>query len=130
MLWTAQGALTLAYATEGTRGRLIALFWVRFDSGLDVILEANPVFYQAIFNLGAVLGAAIQLGLTFDSGSANTVSNSVYIAFLIITAIGCLIPIALVNPATMVRVDNTRVVIAQHPSKFRPLEFPRLELTS
>lgn len=27
MLWTAQGAATLAYATESTKGRLFATFW-------------------------------------------------------------------------------------------------------
>lgn len=27
MLWTAQGSMVLAYATEQTKGRLFALFW-------------------------------------------------------------------------------------------------------
>lgn len=28
LLWTAQGSLMLAYGTEQTKGRLIALFWI------------------------------------------------------------------------------------------------------
>jgi len=96
MLWTAQGAATLAYATEQTKGRLFATFWM-------------------IFNLGAVLGGAIELGLTFDS-TANTVSNSVYAAFLVITSLGSFIPFFLINPGTMVRTDGTRVVVPVHPS--------------
>ena len=96
MLWTAQGAATLAYATEQTKGRLFATFW-------------------GIFNLGAVLGGAIELGLTYDS-TANSVSNSVYAAFLVITSLGSFVPFLLVRPGTMVRTDGTRVVVPVHPS--------------
>ena len=48
LLWAAQGALMLAYPTEGEKGRYIAIFW-------------------AIFNLGAVVGAAVSLGQNFHS---------------------------------------------------------------
>ncbi|GAA5985217.1 hypothetical protein JCM11641_003635 [Rhodosporidiobolus odoratus] len=96
LLWTAQGSLTLAYATEATKGRAFAFFWI-------------------IFNLGGVVGAAIELGLTYDS-SSNTVGNGVYIVFLTIGACACFLPLLLVNPATMVRVDGTRVVVPVHPS--------------
>ncbi|KAM0786137.1 hypothetical protein ACM66B_006946 [Microbotryomycetes sp. NB124-2] len=94
LLWTGQGALTLAYATESTKGRATALVWI-------------------IFNLGATIGNATMLGLTYDSTS-NTVSNSVYAAFLAISSLGVFVPWLLVNPATMVRVDGTRVVIPAH----------------
>nr|CRX79206.1 hypothetical protein ls5931a1_00003 [Leucosporidium scottii] len=96
MLWTAQGSMTLAYATESTKGRLFALFWM-------------------IFNMGAVLGSAIELGITYDS-EASTVSNSVYAAFLAIAAIGAFIPLTLISPGLMVRVDGSRVVVPVHPS--------------
>ncbi|POW18952.1 hypothetical protein PSHT_05202 [Puccinia striiformis] len=46
LLWTAQGSLMLAYATEATKGRYIASFWI-------------------IFNLGAVLGEAVALGKNY-----------------------------------------------------------------
>ncbi|BGP19903.1 hypothetical protein JCM10213_008623 [Rhodosporidiobolus nylandii] len=96
MLWTAQGSLTLAYATEQTKGRAFALFW-------------------GCFNMGAVVGASIECGLTWHSTS-NTVSNSVYIVFLTIGAAACFIPLLLVNPATMVRLDGSRVVVPVHPT--------------
>ncbi|KAJ8291970.1 UNC93-like protein [Rhodotorula toruloides] len=83
LLWTAQGSLMLAYGTEQTKGRLIALFWI-------------------VFNLGGALGSAIEVGLTWKSTS-NTVGNSVYIVFL-------------VDPATMVRSDGTRVIPPVHPT--------------
>jgi hypothetical protein len=33
LLWTAQGSLMLAYATEATKGRYIATFWIIFNLG-------------------------------------------------------------------------------------------------
>lgn len=96
LLWTAQGALVLAYATEDKKGRYTALFW-------------------AIFNTGAVLGSAIELGLTKDSTS-NTVSNSTYIAFLVLSSLGTLLPWTLVRPERMLRADGAKVVVPQNPS--------------
>ncbi|KAK4052325.1 hypothetical protein OIO90_004406 [Microbotryomycetes sp. JL221] len=96
LLWTAQGTLTLAYATEAAKGKYIACVWI-------------------IFNLGATIGNATMLGLTYDS-SANTVSNAVYAAFLAIASCGVIVPWLLVNPAKMVRTDGTRVIIPQQTS--------------
>jgi hypothetical protein len=48
LLWTAQGSLMLAYPTESLKGRYISVFW-------------------AIFNLGGVVGAAIALGINYNS---------------------------------------------------------------
>ncbi|GAA5878115.1 hypothetical protein JCM16303_002851 [Sporobolomyces ruberrimus] len=96
LLWTAQGSLTLSYATEATKGRLFALFWM-------------------IFNLGGVLGSAIELGLVYNS-ETNTVGNSVYIVFMTIGAATVLLPITLVSPSKMVRSDGTRVIPPIHPT--------------
>lgn len=96
LLWTAQGSLVLAYATEGQKGRLFSVFWI-------------------VFNMGGTIGSAIETGLSWNSTS-NTVSNAVYVVFLVIAAVGALIPVLLVNPATMVRNDGTRVIPPIHPS--------------
>lgn len=48
LLWTAQGSLMMAYATESTKGKFIGIFW-------------------SIFNLGAVVGASVSLGQNFHS---------------------------------------------------------------
>lgn len=96
LLWTAQGALVLSYATEDLKGRYLGLFWT-------------------VFNMGAVLGSAIQLGLVYDSAS-NTVSNNTYIAFLILSSFGSLLPWALVNPASMYRADGVKVIVPVNPS--------------
>lgn len=54
------GALMMAYSTEDTKGRYIAIFW-------------------AIFNLGAVIGSSIPLGQNWNSGEASAVGGSTYI---------------------------------------------------
>lgn len=96
LLWTAQGSLMLSYPTEGQKGQFISIFW-------------------SIFNMGAVIGAAVSLGLNSKS-TANSVGNGTYIAFLVLTLIGVLIPMLMVDPHKMVRTDGTKVTIARHPS--------------
>lgn len=48
LLWTAQGCMMMAYPTEAQKGVFIGIFW-------------------AIFNLGAVIGSAVALGLNFNN---------------------------------------------------------------
>ncbi|KAM0747922.1 MFS general substrate transporter [Meredithblackwellia eburnea MCA 4105] len=96
MLWTAQGSMTLAYATEQEKGRMMALFW-------------------SIFNLGAVIGSAMEIGLAWNT-QANTVSNGAYSAFLAIAALGAFLPILLIKPSKMVRDDGTKVELPSHPT--------------
>jgi len=45
-LWSAQGAIMLAYPPEASKGRYISWFW-------------------AVFNLGGVIGALVSLCLQF-----------------------------------------------------------------
>lgn len=96
LLWTAQGSLMLSYPTEIQKGRFISIFW-------------------SIFNLGGVVGASVSLGLNFNS-DANSVGNGTYIAFLILTMIGVLIPLFMVDPNKMIRTDGTKVTTLRHPS--------------
>ncbi|KLO05029.1 MFS general substrate transporter [Schizopora paradoxa] len=94
LLWNAQGALMLAYPTEGQKGRYISIFW-------------------SIFNLGGVLGAAISLGQNFRS---TVLGNSTYIVFLVLTCIGCAIPMLMANPKNVIRSDGSPVVVPRRPS--------------
>lgn len=59
MLWTAQGAIMMAYPTEKEKGKYIARFW-------------------AVFNLGGVVGACIPFGLNFHR-EAGKVQDGTYI---------------------------------------------------
>ncbi|KAI5829032.1 MFS general substrate transporter [Schizophyllum commune Tattone D] len=96
MLWTAQGSLMLSYPQEHQKGRFIGIFW-------------------AIFNLGGIVGAAVSLGANYNS-RAGAVNNSTYITFLVLTSIGVLIPLLMVDPRSMVRSDGSRLANPRHPS--------------
>lgn len=95
-LWTAQGALMLSYCTEAQKGIFISIFW-------------------AIFNLGAVVGAAVSFGQNIHSTN-NSVSNGTYIGILILTILGVSIPLLMADPDKMIRTDGTRVVMPRLPS--------------
>ncbi|KAG2353813.1 hypothetical protein BDR07DRAFT_1431872 [Suillus spraguei] len=86
-LWTAQGALMLSYCTEAQKGIFISIFW-------------------AIFNLGAVVGAAVSFGQNIHS---TVFSNGTYIGILILTILGVSIPLLMADPDKMIRTDGTRV---------------------
>ncbi|EGG02453.1 uncharacterized protein MELLADRAFT_38516 [Melampsora larici-populina 98AG31] len=92
LLWTAQGALMLAYSTEATKGRYIAMFWF-------------------IYNLGAVLGDAIALGRNRTSTADTPVPDSIYIVFICITICGIASTFALTDPSTVRRANGEHVVL-------------------
>jgi len=96
LLWTAQGSLMLAYATESQKGVFIGIFW-------------------GIFNLGAVVGASVSLGENIQN-KANSVGNGTYIGFLVLTLIGVLIPMTMADPDKMIRTDGTKVTTVIHRS--------------
>ncbi|KZT51337.1 MFS general substrate transporter [Calocera cornea HHB12733] len=96
LLWTAQGSLMLAYPTESQKGRFIGIFWI-------------------VFNLGGVIGSAVAFGQNFFSTS-NSVSNSTYIAFIVLTFIGSLLALTMANPNNMYRTDGTKVAPVRHPT--------------
>ncbi|KAK0556166.1 hypothetical protein OC846_001385 [Tilletia horrida] len=91
LLWSSQGAIMLSYPTESSKGKMIALFW-------------------AVFNLGAVIGSIVELGLAKDN-QANTVSNATYAAFLVLMVLGSLVTWCLKKPEDVIRSDGTRVVV-------------------
>lgn len=68
MLWVVQGAIMTTYVAESQKGRAIAVFWI-------------------IFNLGGGVGSLASFGLNFRSKS-GTVSDSTYIALMIIMLLG------------------------------------------
>ena len=78
LLWTAHGALVLAYPTESSKGLYISLCW-------------------SVFNLGAVIGASVALGQNIYSNS-NSVGSGTYIAFLVLTLIGAMLPMLMADP--------------------------------
>ncbi|KAI9732014.1 MAG: hypothetical protein M1834_004465 [Cirrosporium novae-zelandiae] len=96
MLWTAQGAVTMAYPTEDQKGRAFSLFWT-------------------LFQMGGVIGSIIPICLNWNSSMGN-MSDGTYIAFIVIMLVGCLLPIFLLPSDQVVRPDNTHVVLPTMPT--------------
>jgi hypothetical protein len=78
MLWVVQGAIMTTYVAESQKGRAIAVFWI-------------------IFNLGGGVGSLASFGLNFHSKS-GTVSDSTYIALMIIMLLGWVLGLFICSP--------------------------------
>lgn len=78
-LWIPQGVIMTTYPPESQRGRAIALFWI-------------------IFNLGGGIGSLASFGINYNSTS-GTVTNSTYVAYLVIMLFGWVIGFLFVCPA-------------------------------
>lgn len=63
-----------------------------------------------IFNLGAVIGSAIELGLTYDSES-QSLSDAPYIVFMVLSFLGACCAALLKKPSSVIRSDGTRVYV-------------------
>lgn len=78
MLWVVQGAIMTTYVPENQKGRAIATFWI-------------------IFNLGGGVGSLASFGLNYHSES-GTVSDSTYIALMVIMLVGWLLGVLICSP--------------------------------
>ncbi|KAF9911258.1 hypothetical protein BX616_010630 [Lobosporangium transversale] len=97
MLWTAQGAMMMAYPHEQDKGKYIGYFW-------------------AIFNMGAVLGSVIALGINFHVIEAKRLGDATYAAFLSIMAVGTLIALSLASPRKVTHSNGDHILIQPFPT--------------
>ncbi|KAL2840818.1 major facilitator superfamily domain-containing protein [Aspergillus pseudodeflectus] len=96
LLWTAQGAVVMGYPAESAKGKYISLNW-------------------AIFNMGAVIGALIPLGMTIN-GAGSNVGDGTYIAFTVIMLVGTCLGFLLVKTSLVIREDGSHVELPAQPS--------------
>lgn len=96
LLWTAQGAIMMSYPEEQNKGRYISWFWM-------------------IFNLGAVIGSLIPLAQNIQNTDAN-INDGTYAAFVVLTLIGALLSLVLVNADKVVRKDGSKVILMKNPT--------------
>lgn len=100
ILWTCVFSIAYAYASEGQKGRFLAIQW-------------------ALRSLGASVGAAIALACNVHQTTPVGVSAPVYVAFIVVQMASLLLSAFLiVNPRDVVRDDGTPVAKLQ-PSTFR-----------
>ncbi|KAH8805084.1 DUF895 domain membrane protein [Xylogone sp. PMI_703] len=97
LLWTAQGTIMISYPSEHQKGRYFAWFW-------------------GIFNMGAVVGSLIPLGENIHITSNSTVTDSTYIAFIILMFFGAVLALMLCNASDVVRTDGSRIILMKYPS--------------
>ncbi|KAI1108523.1 MFS general substrate transporter [Nemania sp. NC0429] len=96
LLWTAQGAIMMAYPLEQSKGRYISSFWV-------------------IFNFGGVIGALIVLAQNLHN-TTGTVTDGTYAAFIVLMFIGAIIALTLVNADDVIREDGSKVIVMKEPT--------------
>ncbi|KAI1493083.1 major facilitator superfamily domain-containing protein [Biscogniauxia mediterranea] len=96
MLWTAQGAIMMAYPPEKSKGQYISTFWI-------------------IFNFGGVIGALIVLAQNLHNNT-GTVTDGTYIAFIVLMFIGAVIAVFLCNADSVIREDGSKVILMKNPT--------------
>ncbi|KAI1759071.1 MFS general substrate transporter [Hypoxylon sp. FL1150] len=96
LLWTAQGAIMMAYPPEQSKGRYISWFWI-------------------IFNLGAVIGSLIPLGQNINN-EGGTVTDGTYIGFIVLMLVGAILAIFLVDADKVIREDGSKVILMKNPT--------------
>ncbi|KAG0083519.1 hypothetical protein BGZ93_009649 [Podila epicladia] len=97
LLWTAQGAIMMAYPRESDKGKFIGYFW-------------------AIFNAGAVLGSVIAFVINKDVVVAKNLEDPTYIAFISLMAVGTLIALSLAPPSSVTHSNGDHIQIQKFPS--------------
>ncbi|KAI0884912.1 MFS general substrate transporter [Annulohypoxylon maeteangense] len=96
LLWTAQGAIMMAYPPEESKGRYISWFWI-------------------IFNLGAVIGSLIPLGQNVNN-TGGTVTDGTYVGFIVLMVVGAAVTFLLVNADKVIRDDGSKVIVMKNPT--------------
>ena len=91
LLWSAQGAIMLSYPPEQSKGKYISWFWM-------------------IFNLGGVIGSLVPLGQNINS-TAGAVNDGTYIGFMVLTLIGTVLALFLVDARHVRRADGSKVIL-------------------
>ncbi|CAN6655245.1 hypothetical protein TRVA0_028S00320 [Trichomonascus vanleenenianus] len=96
-LWSAQGVVIMAYPTEKSKGKYVAIFW-------------------AIFNLGSVIGSLIPLGQSLNDTNQGGVSDGTYAAFLALMIVGSILALSLMPINKVIKSDGTGVIVKKNPT--------------
>ncbi|KAF9966287.1 hypothetical protein BGZ70_002791 [Mortierella alpina] len=97
MLWTAQGAMMMAYPREHDKGKFIGYFW-------------------AIFNMGAVLGSVLAFAINYHVVEPKSLGDATYAVFLAIMGVGTLIALSLAPPSSVTHSNGDHILIQKFPT--------------
>ncbi|PIA18003.1 MFS general substrate transporter [Coemansia reversa NRRL 1564] len=95
ILWSAQGVIMVSYPSENEKGKFICIFWI-------------------IFNLGGLIGGILPFAINYNN--TGSLTDSVYILFVVLECIGAATALFLVPPTTVVRDDGSRATIFKSSS--------------
>ncbi|CAO3633957.1 unnamed protein product [Cunninghamella blakesleeana] len=93
--WTSQAGIMMSYPRESEKGKAFSIFWM-------------------IFNLGATIGAAIPLGMNWETHDASNISQGTYVGFMVIMAFGSFLALTLSKPNKVIRSDGTHVSLHKY----------------
>lgn len=96
MLWTAQGAIVMAYPTENSKASAIAIFWF-------------------IFNLGGMAGSLLGFISNYNSTSSGA-STVTYICFMVVMGFCSTGALFLAKPEDVQRKDKTMCKLSNPPT--------------
>ncbi|KAJ2880410.1 hypothetical protein H4R27_004739 [Coemansia aciculifera] len=94
ILWAAQGMIMVSYPREEEKAHYIAVFWI-------------------VFNLGGVVGGILPFAINYHSDT-DSLSDGVYVAFVILECLGAALGLALAPPAKVTRDDGSSVVLVKY----------------
>ncbi|ORX74290.1 MFS general substrate transporter [Linderina pennispora] len=94
VLWAAQGMIMVSYPKEEEKGKYIAVFWI-------------------IFNLGGMIGGILPFAINYHNPK-DSLSDAVYIVFVVLEVIGSALGLALCPPSRVVRDDGSSVVLVKY----------------
>ncbi|KAG0221788.1 hypothetical protein BGW41_006530 [Actinomortierella wolfii] len=97
LLWTAQGAMMMAYPREHDKGKYIGYFW-------------------AIFNMGSILGSLIALGINFNNNQPGPLGDLTYIVFIALMVLGAFTALTLSSPQNVTHDNGDHIKIHPFPS--------------
>ncbi|KAJ2004646.1 hypothetical protein GGI06_005525 [Coemansia sp. S85] len=86
----------VSYPREEEKGKYIAVFWI-------------------IFNMGGMLGGILPFAINYHS-TKDSLSDGVYVAFVVLECIGAALGLALAPPSKVVREDGSSVVLVKYTS--------------
>ncbi|KAJ1954003.1 hypothetical protein EC988_002668, partial [Linderina pennispora] len=89
------GMIMVSYPKEEDKAKYIAIFWI-------------------IFNMGGMLGGIIPFAMNYNQIEAKSLSNGVYIAFVVLECLGSVLGLALAPPSRVVRDDGSSVVMVKY----------------
>ena len=118
LLWTAQGAVMMAYPPENRKGRYISWFWIIFNcGGVLGSLVGYPIFTLVGVSRGLSNNTHLQIPLGQNiHKTVGSVGDGTYVGFIVLMCIGLVLGFFMCDADKVIREDGTKVILMKNPS--------------